>query len=542
MHGLVRNAATGEPLARALVEIEGDANSGSLTDGEGRFEIPNLPTGPQILIVRKPGFLDRPSAGPSDPLDYAPSPTHSVLVAAEMPDLVFTLHPSAAIYGQIVLSTGDPAEGIGVRLLQRNVQNGRGVWRTVSAAKTNSAGAYRFAGLCNCTYAVHTEPAMDSQRASSLIAPGSTIERAGYPSVFYPEARDLAGAAKFRLSEGQQTSANFTLTLEPFRAISAQVSGNSQGKTGQDANFAVTVLDSSGNILSYIAQFDADTGTIQSELPDGSYSLRVTAFRPSAMTHDVETEGNSPPAARVMVGSADFTVHGHAISDLRIPLSTPPLSSVQLTLVHSGEPDGKPVRDQNRQGTIDVLADQTGGWTTDGMTTQLARGLHPGSNHGTYLPPGPYWLHAVLAGSHWCEQSFTSGGENLARGPLILNLAGGTIPLELTLRDDCGKLTISLPQSVTRLPSGEESYYTVYLVPDFDTTVDLYPWLLRPSTGGTFTFEGLTPGNYHVYTFEAPVQLEYRNPAVLAALPHPGQSVTLSPGATANLVLEVEGH
>jgi hypothetical protein len=38
------------------------------------------------------------------------------------------------------------------------------------------------------------------------------------------------------------------------------------------------------------------------------------------------------------------------------------------------------------------------------------------------------------------------------------------------------------------------------------------------------------------------VRLEYRNLAVVAALPTPGQQVTLSPGATANLMLEIPGQ
>jgi hypothetical protein len=53
--------------------------------------------------------------------------------------------------------------------------------------------------------------------------------------------------------------------------------------------------------------------------------------------------------------------------------------------------------------------------------------------------------------------------------------------------------------------------------------------------------QGLTPGNYHVYTFTTPIDLEYRNPEVMAHLPTPGQAVTLSAGSTTNLVLEVPG-
>jgi hypothetical protein len=104
------------------------------------------------------------------------------------------------------------------------------------------------------------------------------------------------------------------------------------------------------------------------------------------------------------------------------------------------------------------------------------------------------------------------------------------------LRDDCAQLTLSLPESVG-LSAGEEPYYTVYVVPDFDSTEDVVPQTLRPSTGGRITLTGLTPGNYHVYTFARPVALEYRNPAVLASLP--GQAVALAPGAEAELAVEV---
>src|SRR5580658_2784020 len=35
LHGVVRNAVTGDGVPRALVRVEGDANTGALTDGDG---------------------------------------------------------------------------------------------------------------------------------------------------------------------------------------------------------------------------------------------------------------------------------------------------------------------------------------------------------------------------------------------------------------------------------------------------------------------------------------------------------------------------
>jgi hypothetical protein len=114
--------------------------------------------------------------------------------------------------------------------------------------------------------------------------------------------------------------------------------------------------------------------------------------------------------------------------------------------------------------------------------------------------------------------------------------------LTLTLRDDCASLKVSLPPDADVSAAGDEPYYTIYVVPDFDSTTDITPVVLRPSSGGSITLDGLTPGSYHVYAFASPVDLEYRNPEALAALPHPGQTVTLSPGAPSSLVVEVPGH
>jgi hypothetical protein len=113
--------------------------------------------------------------------------------------------------------------------------------------------------------------------------------------------------------------------------------------------------------------------------------------------------------------------------------------------------------------------------------------------------------------------------------------------MELTLSDNCARLTLTLPPALAELLPGDEPFYTVYLVPDFDTTSDIPPMTVHPFSG-TYECDGLTPGSYHIYVFDHPVRLEYRNPAVLAALPTPGQQVTLTGGGTSNLVLEVPGR
>jgi len=246
VQGQVINAATGQPIPRALVRIQGDAETGALTDSDGRFEIPGVPTGPKSIQVAKPGYLDRPRTSASSAVEDAASPTHDVQVSAQMPDLVFTLEPTSSIHGLIELSTGDPAEGITINLLRRTIQDGRAVWTPASITKSNSEGAYRFASLADGEYVIYTEPTLENDPAANPYGAG----RAGYVSVFYPDARDLAGAAHIQLSSGDQAQANLTVLarqrdkLQQSAALDPRsVSRNSLDSAIDAAKAAQTALE-----------------------------------------------------------------------------------------------------------------------------------------------------------------------------------------------------------------------------------------------------------------------------------------------------------
>jgi hypothetical protein len=239
----------------------------------------------------------------------------------------------------------------------------------------------------------------------------------------------------------------------------------------------------------------------------------------------------------------DFSLSGREVPNLRVPLSVPHPNPVELAIVRTALSQAQSGAPQTKAGQIQVVLSpaggQTGGWIGEGMVSAYASGSAPGPMEAVWLSPGSWWVHTHIGQKGLCEQSFTAGGASLAREPVILGLTGSMAPMTLTLRDDCANLTLSLPQILMAPAPGDEPYYTVYVVPDFDSTTDVVPVTLRPSTGGAATLEDLTPGNYHVYAFNATARLEYRNPAVLAALPNQGQAATLSPGTASNLVLEV---
>lgn len=538
VHGEVLNQATGQPLPRALVRIDGDAGTGALTDGDGRFEIPGVPPGPQDFEVIKPGFLDAElKAVFTGVWQSSQGYAHNVIVAAGMPDVNFAMTPLNAIHGQIQLSSGDLAVGIQVTLLKRVVQDGRASWQIATATTANSEGAYRFGELADGQYALLTQPAMESDAATNLVVAGSAgqITRGGYASQFYPDALDLADASKIDLADGQQAEADLVLALEPFHAVTAMVTSPEIRQIADSAQsgvfFNAQVLDGQGHPLPYTAQYDADTHTVQCLLPDGTYSLLVTATSRLSATGQGQANSNGISSSP-LIGEVDFSIAGSSPSNLRIPLAAPRGNPVQVSILRNA---GQPMQTGN--GKVIVFLSPTGSWNSAGMMTTYAVGDPAAPLPTAYVPPGAYWARTSVASL--CEDSFTAGGANLAREPLVVGLSGSTAPLSLTLRDDCASLTLALPGLLTLPAAGIEKFYTVYVVPDFDSTHDVVPQTLRASTGGSVTIEGLTPGNYHVYTFDKPVLLEYHNRAALTNLSQPGQPVTLSPGSAESLVLEV---
>ena len=77
-------------------------------------------------------------------------------------------------------------------------------------------GRFVLAVLAEGDYALFSEPAMDSDLDGAL---GGSGQRWGYPSVYYPDAREPSGAARIHVASGQETQANLTLTLEPFQSV-----------------------------------------------------------------------------------------------------------------------------------------------------------------------------------------------------------------------------------------------------------------------------------------------------------------------------------
>lgn len=534
IHGTVLNAASGEPIARALVSVEGDASLVELTDGEGHFEFDGITAGEHVLSARKPGYRggDNLDGDVVADLPGAEGINSSVLVTDQTPEVVFKLTPNSAIRGHVDLSTGDPAAGILLQLIERRVVNGRGSWTTVDTGKTNSSGNYRFSGLAAGTYLVKTMPSMEAESVG-VAAPSANaplLVQYGFASVYYPEARDFASAGRIEVRAGEEMQANFQLHIEPFQPVLARLpkepgaARQQPPQRGGKVELA-SVTDESGNTADYPLDFNTEKRTLLTHLPDGVYNLNLISFSGSGLF-------NLDQMNEIRMGTVGFSVSGHPVTDLSLAPGPAPPIRVHVNLPQS-------TKQQASAGSKSSLPVYVTFTHADGPAQELAATGAPVQDTITFLPGGTgrYWASATIDRAGVCVSAFTAGGADLAREPLLLNPSIPTPTLEVTLRDDCAKLNLSLPSGAAMVRPGSQATYTVYAVPDFETTATVTPSTMRPGSGATVTLESLTPGSYHIYVFNEPVSLEYHNPAALQNLS--GQQVTLAPTSSADLVLEV---
>ena len=112
--GQVVNSITGEPIARARVQV--GAQQAALTDHDGHFEFDNVSDEPAYAFASKPGY-------------FAEEKT----VPAQGQSITLQLIPEAILFGTITDQNGQPIQDLSVQLSTLRVENGLRRWRRVQA-------------------------------------------------------------------------------------------------------------------------------------------------------------------------------------------------------------------------------------------------------------------------------------------------------------------------------------------------------------------------------------------------------------------------
>jgi hypothetical protein len=303
IHGRVTTADSGAPIRRA--EVRAMANSGGIsrlatTDGDGRFELRDMPAGQYRLTVTKSGFVPL-TFGQRRPLEAA-RPID--LETGERVTANVALPRAGAITGRVYDHAGEGLADVRVQALRSRVSEGRRRLEPIGPAdRTDDTGSFRLYGLPPGGYYVTASP----QRRTEIVPMGAPLRPDMPPNdaramtTFYPGTPSLEQATPVPLGAGTEARADIQIGDVPGATVSGMVFSSSGAPAdatltlrSESITLGVSAVISGPPPLMISGHTNGDGTFTIANVPPGSFTLTATLrpFLPGfAMTRT--TSGNT---------------------------------------------------------------------------------------------------------------------------------------------------------------------------------------------------------------------------------------------------------
>ena len=510
MTGTVVDAVSGDPIRKALVQLNNVPRRTAFTDNSGLFQFEGVLFGRVSLTVQKPGYFSEQDMSRTGV---------QVEVRADSAPVVLKLFPEAVIYGKVATTDGTPLEHVTVTLTHVAVRDGQRRWENQASTGTDDDGNFRFANLQSGTYYVGA--GSYTEQPENLL-PVDEVPTTGYRGMYYPAAIDRASASPVQLSAGQQSEVNFSLSEVPVYRVSGIVTGYAPNQ-----GVGLQVLDQSVGLLPIGVEFSAENGRFDVRgLPAGNYVLK--AFSQLAPNQSVRAE-----------------VHFGLSQDLHnLHVQLAPAISVPVTVSTEAQPSARHARGPNSNSffagpltsmrliasgpaAIDAFASFEG---QPGQQNLVFRNVDPGRYSVRIDPNWP-----------WYVASAEYGPTNVLTDDLVITAGAPTQELHVTLRNDGAELS-----GTVNVPDGIMDPVTIIAVPQAAANTSSRitsfvppPERRRAAKGDDFGLGMLAPGEYLVFAFDHIDGLEYFNPEVLQTYSSRAAHITLSPNQHAKVALEL---
>ena len=522
VHGTIVNAQTNQPIGRAEVIL--NQEYAVLTDSEGRFEFDQIPPGDFQVSVQKPGYI---SFGNLTSVNFGrrfasrPRSARHIRIGPNMPELTFPLVPCGSIRGQVSLSTSDPPDGIRVSAYEKLLRNGLPHWEMAGSTSTDSDGSFHLGDLAPGKYMLFTDPSLNWFPAALRGAVNW-----GYPTAYYPGVTDSASAGVLNVLAGQTVEADFALPRQAFYPITVQVRNL---EPGGHAGFQI--LDTLGRPTGLPARYSAADQTIYANVPNGTWMLQALSGGPTRL-----------------FGRTTFQVAGGPVN-LAITILPAPNLPVTIRREFTSTTDARsnPTQLVHLGSAVNLQLENLESFNRGGMTHiefEPNADSFSETTQGTIgAMPGRYWVEANTQTAAYVS-SITSGGVDLAANPLVITGNNSNTPIEIVLRNDLGTINGQIARQAgdaslitPSLQVGEIPQIYVYAIPLFQTAATAVPtgW----ASEGQFMLANLAPGSYRVIACDSEQEIDFRTPEALAAWEGKGRVVTVNPGATATVQLDV---
>jgi carboxypeptidase family protein len=490
--GTVINRVTGQPIARALVELDAQPHQYVLTDSTGAFRFEGVAEGSVALAAAKPDFF-KPTELPG-----SRDPPSNLRIDADVDGIVLKLVPQAVITGRVSSIQGLPIEDFPIHLYRRNTVDGQAEWRFVASPSSSEEGEFEVTGLMPGSFCLSAGPEIWRPRA-----PG--IKHLGYPQVFYPNRPDFSACNLIVLSEGQQVETDLLLNQEPLFEVSGRVVG-----VPGTIEVKIELVSSSGVPLP-LAEPHPERHEFSGYLAAGRYTLRASAevdaqFLQATVPLNIASDSTG---IKVVLGP-----------QMSIPVSVRAESAEENRRLNSQRAW---VRLSPTANSLSPHTFEAGRVANREQTAMEIVGVEPGR------------YSVEISSYSGYAKAATSGSTDLLLEDLLVPASGRVDPIEIVLADDGGEVG----GRVELIP--HEGGASVLLVPERGRAEDIKTAATQST--GEFHFEQVRPGDYSLLAIDRVDDLEYKTPGVLSTYLSSATHINVRPRqhVNANLALVQSG-
>jgi protocatechuate 3,4-dioxygenase beta subunit len=519
--GTVTAVDTGRAVSGATIRLlrwEGGRGypSGTKTDAQGHFVLPDLLPGSYQLTVTATGFLA---------MDYGQRQPPEAGKRIELKDAELfdradvSLPRPSGVEGRLLDEFGDPAPGVVVQIA--TVQYAAGARRlipmnTPPANPTDDKGQFRIDGLSPGEYYIMALSGPFASTSTGAAPNPGDSDRAGFAPTFYPGTAMAADAKPVKVELGRDVlGVSFSLVA----AQMATLSGIAVDAGGQPVKGALLMLlpTQSGDVrMISMARFT--TGT------DGAFSFRNVPWGTYVI------QGSAPGGPLVGqggFGSVQVTAGQHELASLTVRINPP--ATMRGRLVFEGSAPPSPISDVVIQPRPTNFID---GPIGGGPRRSITR------DDLTFEVPGLAGLAvvAIIAPPPWMVKSVTVAGKDMTDTPIDFR-SGDVNDVEVVLTSRVG--------SVTGVVFDEDKPSTDYGVIVFaeDSAKWTFPSRFisagRPNQQGRFTASGLPPADYLVIALPSIPAANAIDPEFLESLRKSATKFSLSEGEAKTLDLKI---
>jgi len=437
-----------------------------------------------------------------------------------------SLPRAGVITGTVTDEFGEPVTGVRVSAMRYGYMNGqRRLTNSGVGALTDDIGQFRLHGLSPGDYVI-------SAATSFGLLFGSSDDRTGYATTYYPGTLSAIEAQRVRVSEGQEIP-QITFNMAATRI--ATISGtavNSSGKPITRGFISLATLSDGGQGMGMVGTSLKPDGSFSfANLAPGDYRVSVQ-FSPSADDSPSILSGGGGAAAGTEYASAPVTINGRDVAGLALVTSTGGVAKGRIVFdggspPRTTSPAALSLSAAAMSAALNVFG--VGGGSArirDDWTFEISGLFDRRRFRVNNVPTGWYLKSVTQNGSDVIDTGIDfSQGQKVADVDVVLSSAVTT--LSGAVQDSHAKPVTDYVVVAFAQDSSKWGYLTRFVR------------TARPNQEGRFSLTGLPPDDYYVVALDYVETGEEYDPEQLEKWKSLATRVTLADGESKPLALKL---